>query len=240
MLNTELVAAPPLETPGRFYIIMAVLLTAIVTFGFSNTVPGDLAAPGFPVFLVIHGLVFFAWMLLFIVQPTLAARGSLALHRRLGWLGAGGAVAMVVLACGAILLALWSAHLPPFYPPALFIFRGFTALAVFSGLVIAAIRFRRQPQWHKRLMVSASIIIMVPGLERALPVPAMGPSWYYIVDALILGLAAIGPATDLWVRRRIHPAYFWGFGAILAGQIFVDVLVPSPLAPSVVRMVAGQ
>jgi hypothetical protein len=167
-------------------------------------------------------------------------RGSLRLHRRLGWVGTGVAAAMVVLASGAILLALWSDHLPDFYPPGLFVTRGFIGIALFSGLVIAAILLRRQPQWHKRLMLCATIVVMGPGLERALPVPMMGPSWYYIVDGLILVLAAAGPVVDVLTRRRIHPAYLWGVGAILAGQVFVDFVAPSPLAPVLVHLVGGR
>jgi hypothetical protein len=218
---------------------MAIVLTAIVAFGFSHTIPSDLSAPGFPLFLVFHGVVVFAWMLLFIVQPVLALRGSMTLHRGLGWAGAGVAAAMAVLALGAILFALWGGHRPSFYTPGLFVLRGFTGVLVFSGLVIAAIGFRRQPQWHKRLMLCATIVIIEPGLERALPVPTMGPSWFYVVDSLILSLAAVGPIVDLLTRRRIHPAYLWGVGAVLAGQVFVDSLVPSPLAPLIVRLVGG-
>jgi hypothetical protein len=240
MATAELTDLPRLETPRHFYLIMAVILTAIVAFGFSHTVPSDLSAPGFPIFLAIHGVIFFAWMLLFIVQPALALRGSVALHRRLGWVGAGLAAAMAVLATGAILLGLWSDHLPSFYPPGLFVLRGFVGVAMFSGLVMAAIALRRRPQWHKRLILCATIIIIEPGLERSLPVPMMGPTWYYAVDGLIFCLAAAGPAVDLLTRRRIHPAYLWGVGAILGGQMFVDLMVPSPLAPMVVHLVGGR
>jgi hypothetical protein len=240
MATAEVSDQPGLQAPGRFYLVMALVLTAIVVFGFSHTIPYDLAAPGFPLFLVVHGVVFSAWMLLFIAQPAVAAYGSIALHRRLGWFGAGVATSMAVLASGAILLALWSDHLPSFYPPGLFVFRGFTGVATFSGLVVAAIRLRRRPQWHKRLMLCASIIVIAPGLERSLPVPMMGPFWYYGVDGLVLALAAAGPVFDLLTQRRIHPAYLWGVGAILSGQIFVDLVVASPLAPLVVRLVGGH
>jgi hypothetical protein len=68
----------------------------------------------------------------------------------------------------------------------------------------------------------------------------MGPFWYYGVDGLVLALAAAGPVFDLLTQRRIHPAYLWGVGAILSGQIFVDLVVASPLAPLVVRLVGGH
>jgi hypothetical protein len=227
------------DRPQRFFLIMAMVLTAIVLFGFSHTIPFDLSSPDFPLLLVIHGAVFFAWMVLFITQPVLAMRGSLALHRRLGWAGAALAVAMVVLASAAILLGLWSHHLPDFYPPGLFAMRGFMGVTTFAGLVVAAVLMRRRPAWHKRLMLCATIIVVAPGLERALPVPMMGASWFYGVDLVILAIAAIGPVFDLATQRRIHPAFLYGVGAILAGQVLVDLLLPTPLPAAVVRFVVG-
>ena len=226
--------------PRRFYLVMALVLTAIVAFGFSHTIPGDLASPGFPPFLVVHGVVFATWMLLFIAQPALVSRGALGLHRRLGWFGAGLAVAMVALAAGAILAALFADHVPPFYPHGLFLARGFFGLLVFAGLVIAGIVQRRRAEWHKRLMLCASIVVIAPGLERALPIPDMGPNWPYIADGLILALAAAGPIVDLVTRRRIHPAYVWGVGAILSGQIAVDLIAASPLAPTLLHLIGAH
>jgi hypothetical protein len=228
------------DSAELFYPAMAVFLTAIVLFGFSHTIPLDLSTPDFPLLLVAHGMVFFAWMALFIAQPILAMRGSLALHRRLGWAGAAIATAMVVLACAAILFALWSDSLPGFYPPGLFLLRGAMGVVTFAGLVIAAITCRRRSAWHKRLMLCATIVVIAPGLERALPVPIMGPAWFYTVDLVILAIAAVGPAFDLVTQKRIHPAYFCGVGAILAGQISVDLLLPSPLAPALVRFALGH
>jgi hypothetical protein len=227
------------DSAQLFPVIMAMALTAIVLFGFSHTIPFDLQSPDFPLLLVVHGVVFFGWMALFITQPVLAMRGSLALHRRLGWFGAALAIAMVVLASAAILFGLWSHHLPDFYPPGLFLLRGFIGVATFAGLVIAAIAFRRQPAWHKRFMLCATIVVIVPGLERALPVPMMGPSWFYTVDLLVLAIAAVGPVFDLVTQRRIHPAYLYGVGAIFAGQLCVDLLLPTRLAAAVVRFVVG-
>ncbi len=240
MLAAELGGSPRAVVKRRFYLIMALVLTAIVALGFSNTIPYDFKTPGFPPFLVVHGVVFATWMLLFVAQPALVMQGSLALHRKLGWFGAGLAVAMVGLATVAILGALLSDHVPPFYPHRLFLVRGIMGISVFAGLVIAGIAQRRRGEWHKRLMLCASIVVIGPGLERALPIPDMGPNWPYIVDALIMLLALAGPVVDLVSRRRVHPAYLWGVGAILFGQLFVDVVTPSPLAPALLHLLGAH
>jgi len=147
---------------------------------------------------------------------------------------------MVLLATGAILGALLADHVPPFYPHGLFIVRGFFGLFVFAGLVIAGIVQRRRAEWRKRLMLCASIVVIAPGLERALPIPDMGPNWPSMTDGLILVLAAAGPIVDLVTRRKIHPAYVWGVGAILFAQIAVDLITASPLAPALLHLVGAH
>jgi hypothetical protein len=216
---------------GRpFYLVMSLVLAAIATFGFSHTVPGDLVAPGLPPLLQLHAAVFVAWVLLFVAQPAFVLQGSIALHRKLGWIGAGLAVAMIAMGASAILLALRADAVPPFYPHGLFLVRGIFGLAVFGGLVAAGVLYRRKAEWHKRLMLCASIVVIVPGLERALPIPLLGPSWPFFVDGLAVVIALAGPVCDLVARGRVHPAYYWGVGTIIGGQLLVDVLSPSPLA----------
>ena len=223
----------------RFYLIMSVLLAGIVVFGFSHTIPFDLAPPGLPLLLLLHAVIFGAWVLLFIAQPALVARRSISMHRKLGWVGAALACALILLGGSAILFALWNKTLPPFYPPGLFIVRGIVGLALFAGLLTAAIRLRRRIEWHKRLMLCAAITVVGPGLERALPLPLFGPAWPFVADGVLDLIALVGPATDLFVRRRIHPAYIWGVGAIIAGQATVDLLAPSPVAVLMLRLVGA-
>jgi FtsH-binding integral membrane protein len=213
-----------------FYLIMALVLAGIAIRGFSRTIPGDLSTPGFPALLWVHAAVFTSWVVLFVAQPALIMAGSLRWHRRLGWVGTGLAVAMVALGAIAVLMGLISDNVPPFYPHGLFLMRGMIALATFAGLVIAGIVNRRRPEWHKRFLLCASFIVVLPGLERAMPLEMFGTAWPFAVDATIDGLALAGPVVDLVARRRIHPAYLWGVGAIMAGQAAVYVLAPSAIA----------
>lgn len=226
---------------GRwFYLFMSLLLVAIVVFGFSHTVGFDLAAPDFPVMLMVHAGVFTAWIVLFVAQPALVVRGSLRLHRRLGWMGAGLAVAMVVSGLGAVMMALWTDHVPEFYPHGLFLARGVLSMALFGGLVEAGVVLRRRGEWHKRLMLCASIVVMVPGLERGMPIPLFGAVWPVVVDGVVDLLALAGPAVDLLVRGWVHPAYLWGVGAIVGTQMVVDAVAFSPLAPMLLRAVGAH
>ena len=224
---------------NSFYLFMSLLLTAIVVFGFSHTVPHDFEAPGLPGMLQIHAGIFVAWVLLFIAQPALVMKRSVALHRKLGWAGLGLACTMVALGGYAIMFALWNHTLPFFYPPGLFLVRGIVGLALFAGLITAAILRRKQADWHKRLMLCAAIVVMTPGLERALPLPLFGTAWPFVADGVQDLIALIGPAVDLIRRKRVHPAYLYGVGAIVAGQALVDLVSPSPIAAFLLRAVGA-
>ncbi len=226
-------------TGQPFYLLMSLLLAGITTLGFSHTVPMDLAPPGLPLLLKFHAAIFLTWVLLFIAQPSLVFSGNLAMHRRLGWFGLALACAMVGLGAAAMIFALRADSLPPFYPPGLFTVRGLAGLAGFAALVAAAILQRGRPDWHKRLMLCAAITVIVPGLERSMPVFLFGPHWYFIVDTVELAVALIGPSLDFFSRRRIHPAYFYGVGAILIIQATTDLVSPTPFAAALAQTLAG-
>ncbi len=217
------------------YVIMSIVLLALVVFGFSHTVPGDFSTPGFPVFLAVHGAVFAAWILLFVAQPMLVVSGNTGIHRKLGWLGLAIAIAMVGLGEYAVLFGLWSGQLPPFYPHGLFLIRGTIGLVTFFGLVIAAIVNRRNPQWHKRLLLCATVVVTLPALERSLPLPALGPSWPLIVDSIADTILLVGPIVDVIARKSMHPAYLVGVAVVVLGQATTDVLSPSPIATALLH-----
>ena len=235
MSATGSVLVRPAARGRPFFLIMSVLLAGIDVFGFSHTVPSDFAAPDFPLILWVHAAVFTAWLVLLVLQPVLVQSGSIRLHKRLGWAGVALACAMVALGAIAILLALWANAVPPFYPHGLFLIRGVVGLLLFAGLVAAGALQRRKPGWHKRLMLCASIVVVLPGLERAMPLDLFGADWPFAVDGLIDTIALAGPAADLIGQRRVHPAYLWALGAIGCGQLAVYVLAPSSIISSLLH-----
>jgi uncharacterized membrane protein (DUF485 family) len=94
--------AAPVSRRSRFFLVMAVVLFLPVLVGFGPTfffrpwsgAKDSLGGP-FPVHLIIHGSVLSAWFLLFIAQTALVAAHRVDLHRRLGVIGVGLAVAVV-------------------------------------------------------------------------------------------------------------------------------------------------
>jgi uncharacterized membrane protein YozB (DUF420 family) len=226
------------KTYGRFYLIMSLAMAAVFVAGFTTTVPGDFApTPGLPLLLHVHGAVFTCWVLLFVAQPAFVARGSLALHRKVGMLGAWLAAAMVIMGLAATVFAIRVDRVPPFFPPAIFLVMNTIGILVFGGLVAGGVALRRNADWHKRLMLCATVSILGPGFGRALPMADFGPAAPLIMFGAIALFAFAGPVMDLIVRKRIHPAYFWGVGAILISMVLIGPLAMSPLGQAALRAV---
>jgi uncharacterized membrane protein YozB (DUF420 family) len=224
---------------GRpFYLIMSLVMAAVIVGGFSQTVPGDFRAPhGFPLLLMIHGAVFSLWVLLFVAQPAFVVRGSVALHRRVGLFGAGLAGAMVIMGLAATWYAVHYNFIPDFFPPRIFLVMNVIGILVFGGLVAAGVKLRHRAEWHKRLMLCATVSILGPGLGRLLPMGSFGAAAPLVMFGVIALFAFAGPVFDLIVLRRVHRAYWWGVAAILLSEVAIGPLAFSPLGAAMLQAV---
>lgn len=223
-----------------FYFAMAVLLAAIVWYGFSHTIEENLFHPSFPRprVLYVHAAVFGSWMLLFLVQTGLVAVArKRTWHRWLGWLG-------VVMGCVMPVLGVWSAlsmtHLRHGFgdiDDVAFLILSFNDMAAFAGLFAAAVLLRnRQGEAHKRLLFMATAVICVAALTRFPPwlwAPEHGVWSYYLYVDVLIGL---GVARDLVVRRRPHWVYTRVFPAVVALQVLGNLLYMTRPAPYMALM----
>src|SRR5262252_10325356 len=92
-----------------FYTGMAVAAAFAVALGFSRTyyLRTHFQATPLDIEFHVHGLVFSAWIALFVAQTSLVAAGRTGWHRKLGWAGACLAVLMIAVALNA---AVHGAH----------------------------------------------------------------------------------------------------------------------------------
>jgi hypothetical protein len=212
------------RTPGKlFFVAMAsaVILTVFVGFAPTFYLRGSFTQDRpMSVLLHVHGLVFSAWVIVFLVQTLLIARGSRRLHQRLGWVAVGIAATMVSLVVAAVVEELRRVN--GFPPPPLALALSAFDIIVFSILVSAAIYCRTQPDWHKRLIVSATIVLLGAPMFRVVihyfrisDMSKVGLVSTLMVDAFFIPCFAY----DLVTRRRIHPAFCVGLGLIILDQI---------------------
>lgn len=232
----------PMATVGRrFYLILSLLMAAVFVGGFGQTVPDDFThKPGLPLLLHVHGAVFTLWVFVFVAQPAFVARGSIRLHRQVGMAGAWLAGLMVVMGVGATVFAIRYKFIPSFFPPTIFLVLNLLGILTFGGLVAGGIALRRNAEWHKRLMLCATISILGPGLGRLLPMDSFGAAAPLVMFAAILLFAVAGPIADLLVRKRVHPAYGWGVAAIALSNLLVAPLALTPSAQMLLRLLQSR
>jgi hypothetical protein len=96
---------------------------------------------------------------------------------------------------------------------------------------------RKRAEWHKRLMLCATISILGPGLGRLLPMGSFGAAAPLVMFGVIALFAFAGPVADVVVRRRIHPAYYWGVSTILLSMIVIGPIAFSPLANALLKAI---
>jgi hypothetical protein len=228
MRAASAVAAAPAKTHANdraFYTGIALAAALTVLVGFSRTYflrPYFQTEPLDATFHV-HGLVFSAWIALFVAQTSLVAAGRTGVHRKLGWAGACLALLMVVVALNA---AVHGAHRDIAAGYEIESLRFFTtpvlAMAMFASLVALAVAARGRPETHKRLMLLATLSLLDAAVARW-PIPGIGDAplaQYAITDAFIVAAMLY----DFASRRSVSSVYVWGGLAIVVEQWARDAL----------------
>jgi len=152
-------------------------------------------------------------VLLFIVQTALVASHRVAVHRRLGVAGAVLAAAMILAGTSVAIAAARGGSAPPGMDPMAFLAIPFFDMVLFATFVTTALVMRRDKETHKRLMLLAYISLIVAAVARLPGVLPLGPPAFFGLGYLFVVLAAI---YDFVSRRRVHKAYLWGGGLMVA------------------------
>ena len=217
----------------RFYSRMAIFLLVVVFIGFApsfylrNIVPAyPRPNPTLPPSVILHGVLFTLWMLAFIAQTQLVAAGRRDIHIRLGttWMALAMAIVPMMYLAGVWQVA--RANQPPFTDPLNWTAVPLAAIPPFVFLVWQGWKRRRESQWHKRLMLSAAIIVVAgPAFGR---IPIAPPSMPAFSFQMLLGHVLLFAPLFIWDRRstgRVHPATWTGFSLGLAATVVSLVLV---------------
>jgi hypothetical protein len=230
-----------------FYVWIAVAMSATALIGFIPTFWAPMARGAHPPspIITIHGLVFSAWPLFLVMQTWFMATGRTSRHREVGLIGIALATAMTIFgvmaainvcqraaAIGALDAGLTSMILP------------ILEILLFAILVTCAIANIRRPEWHKRLLIVATAMILDASIARPflfylvfhghMPVPAGFPSPPPPVFTgypmfLLADLFIIIPALYDWRKRgRPHPAYLIGLAAIVLMRLLRPALSVTP------------
>lgn len=204
-----------------FFAGMALLLCTVVFIGFFRTFfgVGFVEAPLPSPVLLVHGIVFTAWMLLFLMQAALVSAHRVAWHRTLGIAAFCLPPLMIVLGVIAAIDALGRKVTIGPLDPATSLALPLVNITAFAIVISAAWRERRRPDAHKRLVVLATISLSTAALGRfpwaQMGIPAAaGP---------VIGLAALillVVAYDVLSLRRVHRSTMWAAPVVFVAGAF--------------------
>jgi len=209
-----------------FFLRLAIAVSILVIVAFAQwALRGYANYATAPIAVHIHGLTMLSWLGLFVTQNYLAGNGNLALHRKLGWAGVGLAAFMLFIGTYITLESLALHRVPPIFTPPYFLLLGPVHLVYFAIVIGFAIALRRRTEWHRRLMLLATVLVMEPAFGRLIPPPIlMSPAGPWIEGALQAAVLGIAMLHDRRVRGAIHPALWWGVAAIFLSVLTVDQL----------------
>ncbi len=217
-------SAVPATSGARRYcfVAMASTITVIAFVGFAPSFYLRSALrpdSNLSILLHIHGVVFSAWIILLLAQSILIVSGSRILHRRLGWLAAAIAPVMVGLVAAATVEEM--RRVPPTPPAPVALALNTFDTVVFAILVSGAISLRKRAEWHKRLILSATLVLLgAPILRLLILLAGHVDRELLLIDVLLVDVFfLICFATDLCMRGRVHPAYIWALALLLVDQV---------------------
>ena len=205
-----------------FYLAFALMAIAAVAIGFSTTyfIPGPRGTLNIPWIVHVHGWTAMGWVLLLVAQVVLVRSGRSRLHRQVG--KAALPLALGVWASG-IAVGLWvvGRDLPGQGDSAYESLAGtFISLTMFLGLVIAAVLMKRRPDWHKRLILLATIVVLWPAFFRFRHLLPFVPRPDLLLGLLLADLPILIAAVRDRLRwGKVHPA--WAF---VGSAVFVEQL----------------
>jgi len=223
----------------RFFLRAAIAMALTIAAGFSLQLGMGRSSFASPLLVHAHAIVFMGWVALYLLQNVFVATDRMALHRRLGWIGAGWLVAMLVLGFAVTLAMVRRGQVPFFFQPLQFLVFDPLSLLAFAGLTIAAIMMRRRTEWHRRLHYCGMSLLLGPAFGRLLPLPLLQPWAWEATFAATLVFPIAGIMADRRRSGHAHPAWRWGIGTMLGVLLLTEAITYSPLGASLYRGVTA-
>jgi hypothetical protein len=203
----------PAARGSRFFAVSAIVIAVLVVLSFPITYfhPLVTGSKSFTLLRHLHGLAFFAWVGLYVVQSRLVRAGNIRLHRELGIAGVALAGAMLPLGLWQAVTAAGERQATGMELPFEFSLYNLVDILVFSAAFGWAIyEATRRIEWHRRLMFIALLNLFGPAFSRITALLPIAYPWYDMLPNLVadavLGALALH---DRRVLGRVHPVTLW-------------------------------
>ncbi len=230
---------PRQRSDDGFFLTMAFVMAGLLIAGFSLNIVMGRSSFERPIIVHAHAIIFMGWMVIYVLQNWLATKGPLALHRRLGWLALGWLALMLYFGTAVTVMNVQAGTVPFFFQPLHFLVFDPMSLIGCIALIGAGVSMRADTGWHRRLNYCGMALLVAPGVGRLLPMPLLIPYAYQSAFAVVLLLPVIGIVADWWRDGRVHPAWWWGLGGMIATEVVTEAIAFSPLGLSLYEAVTA-
>ena len=211
-----------------FFVGMACIFPVLVVLGFTPSYQALSDGSYKPHwFAHVHGAVMAGWLLVFLTQTILAARGNLKFHRQLGLFFAayGAMVWLCMLATSTRVRIVYAPPLEDGTWDILLI--ELYGMMIFGLFFTWGILVRKNTAAHKRLVLLATLVLLQAAIDRIqwLPRGSNGVlSNFMYLDMLLIPLFLY----DFFAVGRIHKITLWGSACLVAVQLTAVALWGSP------------
>jgi hypothetical protein len=223
-----------------FFSGIALLALIAVLAGFARTyfLAGGFWAKLPSVMVHVHGALFTLWIALLVAQVTLVATHRTHWHMRMGIAGMFLAPLMIITGFATLVGSIRRGFVPP---PVLRIItaQDILILCLFGVLISWAFLARRDAPTHKRLVLCATFLIIIPAVARWPIVGdiAQNPIPFYLC---VNSFPALLVVYDLWTRRSLHRATICGVALLVILQLAVLPLAQTALIGHLITYVGGK
>ena len=220
----------------RFFVRGAIVMALTIVAGFSLQYAMGRSTFASPPLVHAHAFIFMGWVAIYVTQNLLFGSGRLDIHRKLGWIALGWIFPMVLMGCLVTLAMVRRGQVPFFFRPLQFLVFDPMTVFFFAGLTIAAVVLRRQTDWHRRLHFCGMSLLTMPAFGRLLPLPLLQPWAWEAAFAASMIFPLAGIIADLRRSGRVHPAWRYGIGAMLACFVLTEAITYSPVGTALYRV----
>jgi len=212
-----------------FFSGIALLVLTAVSVGFARTyfLAGVFWAKLANIIVHVHGALFTLWIALLVAQVALVARRRTRWHMRLGIAGMFLAPLMVITGFATLIGGIKRRFVPPFVLQ-IITAQDILILCLFSFLIAWAFLASRDAPTHKRLVLCATFLIIIPAIARW-PIVGNVSESLALFYTSVNSFPALLVVYDLWTRHALHRATICGVGLMIALQVAVPVLAQSAL-----------
>jgi|SRR6185369_3114258 len=232
-----------LRKKSRYFLLASCLALVAVITGFWTTFilpsfKGEFSAPAV---IYVHGGFLFLWTLVLLFQSSMIQAKKVRVHLTFGYIALAIAAGVVIstvavgvytmkrdLAAGVGQIAVSS------------LVGTFTAPIIFAIFVSLAVKYRRRPEIHKRLMLLAMIAIIWPAFFRfrhyfpSVPNPEIYFG-VFLPDLMIV----ISMIWDKIHNGRVHPVFLVAGSALIAENVAEVILFDTSAWQAVANWLAS-